>query len=206
MHNKYSFSQKISLFIWLIRTKILWKSARLIRFPFDIRGKRYINLGENLTTGIGCRIEAFEEMNLSTVNSTKKSEYKITFGKNVQLNDYVHISAINRITIGDNVLMASHIYISDNSHGYYKESGTSPLIPPIKRPYYTAPVSIGENTWIGEGAFIMPGVSIGNGCIIGAHSIVNKNIPPFCIAVGSPARIIKRYNSDTKCWEKIDDR
>ena len=49
----------------------------------------------------------------------------------------------------------------------------------------------------------MPGVTIGDGAIIGAHSLVNKNIPEKCIAVGTPAKVIKKYNLDTKCWERV---
>ena len=85
---------------------------------------------------------------------------------------------MDSVKIGDNVLMASHIFISDNSHGSYKgdENDTNPNVPSIKRKYATAPVSIGDNTWIGEGKVIMLGVTIGNGCVVGVHSIVNKSI------------------------------
>ena len=205
MRNRYTFTQKIRLVIWLVRTKILWRQARLIRFPFDVRGIGFIDFGYNLTTGVGCRIEAFDFV--FETNSSKHgiSKYKIKFGKNVQINDYVHISAMNKVIIGDNVLMASHIYISDNSHGLYKgmADDTDPTLAPIKRPYYVSPVSIGDNTWIGEGVFIMPGVAIGRGCVIGAHSVVNKDIPDYSIAVGSPAKVVKQYNFEMKKWEKI---
>ena len=117
---------------------------------------------------------------------------RLIFGNNIQLNDFVHISAIERVEIGDNCLMASHIYISDNSHGIYGggENELSPDTPPECREYITSPVKIGKNCWIGEGVIIMPGVTIGDGCVIGAHSIVNCDIPPASIAVGSPARVV----------------
>ena len=153
--------------------------------------------GLGLTTGVGCRLEAF------TVNDDKHK--RIVFGNNVQINDYVHISAIEKVDIGDNVLMASHVYISDNSHGQYKgvEGDTAPSVPPIKRPYFVAPVKIGNNVWLGEGVIVMPGVTIGDGCVIGAHSIVNKDIPANTVAVGSPAKIVKKYNENLKVWEKV---
>lgn len=130
---------------------------------------------------------------------------RIIFGNDVQINDYVHISAIEKVDIGNNVLMASHIYISDNSHGYYDGSNcdSSPLTPPKDRAYKVAPVKIGDNVWLGEGVIVMPGVEIGSGCVIGAHSIVNKSIPSNCIAVGSPAKVIKKYSQQTGKWEKI---
>ncbi|MBR5206437.1 MAG: acetyltransferase [Alistipes sp.] len=197
MRNDYSLLQKVQLAIYLFVTKLICRKARLFRLPIDLRGRKYIDFGYSLTTGVGCRFEAF-------VTDEQKRK-KIIFGKNVQVNDYVHISAMDSVVIGDNVLMASHVYISDNSHGFYGggENDSSPLTPPKDRPYMIAPVKIGENTWIGEGVIVMPGVEIGSGCVIGAHSIVNKSIPNNCIAVGSPAKVVKKYSQESQKWEKI---
>ncbi len=155
-----------------------------------------MDFGSRLTTGVGCRLEAYI--------GNKPDEVKLVFGNNVQINDYVHMVAMDKITIGDNVLMASHVFISDNSHGSYKGDGrdSDPNLPPTEREYVTAPVYIGKNVWIGECVCIMPGVNIGDGCVVGAHSVVTKDIPAFCIAVGSPAKIIKKYNFESKQWEK----
>lgn len=189
--NSYSTLGYLRLFVFLIRTKLLSFNARLIRFPIEIRGRKYIDFGANLTTGVGCRFEAFSK------NPTKR----IIFGCNVQVNDYVHISAMERISIGNNVLMASHIYISDNSHGFYKgEHQSSPNEAPILRSYYVAPVEIGDNVWIGEGVIVMPGVTIGKGCIIGANSVVTKSISSYCMAVGQPARVIKKFDFSINKW------
>jgi lipopolysaccharide O-acetyltransferase len=197
MNNRYSVLYKFKLAIFVVATKLLCRKARLFRFPIDLRGRNYIDFGYSLTTGVGCRFEAFD--------GDGQRKKRIIFGKNVQVNDYVHISAMDCVKIGDNVLMASHIYISDNSHGYYegKNNDSSPLIPPKDRPYKISPVKIGDNIWIGEGVIIMPGVEIGSGSIIGAHSIVNKNIPSNCIAVGTPAKVIKRYSFESQKWEKV---
>ena len=80
---------------------------------------------------------------------------------------------------------------------------SSPEIAPDHRQYITSPVKVGKNCWLGEGVIVMPGVTIGDGCVIGAHSVVNKDIPADSIAVGSPARVIKHYNINTKRWEEI---
>jgi len=151
-----------------------------------------------LTTGVGCRLEAFPSIfNLKTLR----------FGDNVQINDYVHITAMSSVIIGNNVLMASKIYISDCSHGYYdgKSNDSIPDTHPIDREYKTAPVRIEDNVWIGESVSILPGVTVGENSIIGANSVVTKNIPANCIAVGNPARVIKKYNFETKIWEKRTD-
>lgn len=195
--NKYSFLDKITLLWWLLRTKIIDPRARLFRFPLNLRGRKYINFGSRLTTGIGCRLEAFAGDN--------PDEAKLVFGHDVQINDYVHMVAMDKISIGNNVLMASHVFISDNSHGSYKGDNrdSDPTVPPTEREYVTTPVIIGNNVWIGEGVCIMPGVNIGEGCVIGAHSIVTKDIPDYCIAIGSPAKIVKKYNFESKHWEKV---
>ena len=155
-----------------------------------------MDFGVSLSIGRGCRIDAFDN---------GRGEPSLAFGNNVQLNDYVHIVAMDKVTIGNNVLMASHIFISDNSHGSYKgdDSDSCPTVPPIRRDYPTNPIWIGDNTWIGEGVMIMPGTKIGKGCVIGAHSIVRSEIPDYSIAAGNPAKVIKRYNFDNKRWERV---
>ena len=194
--SNYSLWAKIRLAWWLFRTKLIDRRARIFRFPIDIRGREYINFGVRLSTGVGCRFDCYaSETRCAT----------LFFGHDVQLNDYVHIVSMENITIGDNVLIASHVFISDNSHGSYKgdDKDSSPDIPPTERKYSTAPVKIGDNCWIGEGVIIMPGVEIGYGCIIGAHSVVNSNIPDRTIAVGAPARVVKIWDSIGKHWVSV---
>lgn len=193
----YSLAEKIRLVYFLIRTKLIYRRARLIRFPIVIRGRKFISFGEGLTTGFWCRFE---------VNRLEDDNRKrIIFGDNIQVNDFVHISAMERVEIGDGCLMASHIYISDNSHGCYKgyENDSDPSVQPDHRDYLVNPVIIGKNVWIGEGVIIMPGVKIGDGCVIGAHSLVNKSIPPRTIVGGNPATPIKRYSEESKKWIRI---
>ena len=179
-----------------MRSKLIAPKARLIRFPFDLRGKRYIDFGLGLTTGVGCRIEAFSDDGQKTMK----------FGRNVQLNDYVHISSMKQVVIGDNVLIAGKVYISDNAHGYYggTREDTSPDIIPIERKYDISSVIIEENTWIGENVVVLPNTVIGRGSVIGANSVVKGYIPPYSIAVGAIAKVIKKYNFETQKWEKIN--
>jgi lipopolysaccharide O-acetyltransferase len=192
----YNIFQIIKIFFFFVRTKIYYPKARIIRFPIDIRGKKYINFGKQLTTGKACRIEAYPKTGEKQV---------LIFGNNVQLNDYVHITAMENIEIGNNVLIASKVYIADCVHGSYKgdTNDSDPIIPPIQRNYSTQPVIIENNVWIGEFVSILPGVTIGEGSIIGTMSVVTKNIPPYVIAVGSPAKPIKQFNFETQRWEKI---
>lgn len=193
----YTFYDRIQLAYFLFRTKLIDKRIRLIRFPIVIRGRKYIDFGNHLTTGFWCRFESYPQDDNSRIH--------LKLGDNIQMNDYCHICAIDKVEIGDNCLFASHIYISDNSHGRYEggDYDSCPEVAPDHREYVTAPVKIGKNCWLGEGVIVMPGVTIGDGCIIGAHSIVNKDIPDACIAVGSPAKIVKRFNFEAKRWQRI---
>ena len=118
------------------------------------------------------------------------------------VNENVHIAATHSVTIGDDVLMASRIYISDHHHGNYSgEVQSSPDMTPKDRPLTAdAKVVIGDRVWIGEMVSVLAGVTIGEGCIIGSGSVVSKDIPPHCIAVGSPARVIKRFDFMENKW------
>lgn len=116
----------------------------------------------------------------------------------------MHIGAINSITIEDNVLIASKVFITDHNHGNYSGINQgSPDTIPTERPLHSNPVIIEKNVWLGEYVSILPGVRIGEGSIVGAMSVVNKDIPPHSIAVGSPAKVIKVFNESLKIWEKV---
>jgi len=200
IHNirRYGIYKSIYLLCCLLRTKFVNKKIRLIRFPIDIRNREEIDFGYNLTTGIGCRLEV-------EGSSPTKSIKRLVFGANVQINDYVHITASQLVKIEDNVLIASKVYISDSSHGCYGgiEIHDDPHSIPKERTIYSAPVILKENVWLGENVAVLKGVTIGKGSIVGANSVVTKNIPDFTIAAGNPARPIKKFSFEQKKWEKI---
>lgn len=196
MIKRYGFLGSIKLLISSIYTKLFFNQARLIRLPFDIRNKKSIKIGNGFTTGFGCRLEAYPQKDIS--------EPILIFGENVEINDYVHIAVGEKIVIGDNVLIASKVFISDLNHGTYRgENPDSPLSTPNSRKLSTTPIVIKDNVWIGEGVCIMPGVTIGYGCVIGALSVVTKDIPDYSIAVGSPAKVVKEYDFESKKWKRV---
>lgn len=197
MKSNYRFYEFSMNTISLIHTKIFFKKARLIRMPFYLRGKKRFKYGKGFTTGYNCRFEVFDVHN--------RNSETLVVGENFKIGDYVHIAAGEEISIGDNCLIASKVYISDISHGDYSEDpeSSSPTTPPDERPLNTNPIKIGDNVWIGDNVCILPGVNIGNGCVIGANAVVNKDIPDNCIAVGIPARIIKKYDISSKSWKKF---
>ena len=186
---------------WIGSARLVWHTlltcitlpgARLVRRPLYLRGRRRMVIGRGFTSGPSLRMDAFGPGHSAL----------ITIGNDVQVNDAVHIAAIQSVTIGHRVLIASRVFITDHNHGSYSgEQQDSPLTPPAARRLRAAPVRIEDDVWIGENVAVLPGVTIGRGAIIGTGSIVTRDVPAFTIAVGAPARIIKRWNPDSGRWE-----
>ena len=116
---------------------------------------------------------------------------KISIGDGCMFGPDMHITAVNSIRIGKNVRTGKSVLISDNSHGDPKDMALRNIAPNARPIYSKGAIVIGDNVWIGEKAAILAGVTIGEGAIIGANAVVTKNIPPYSIAAGIPARIIK---------------
>ncbi len=191
---RYDFCSFLKLALDVIITKIFFPQARIVRRPFYIRGSTFIKIGKHFTAGVGLRLDAFPD----------KKQNCINIGNNVQVNDYVHICAIESLSIGNNVLIGSRVFITDHNHGSYSGlmEHSDPDVPPEKRKLSSSPVYIGDNVWIGEGAGVLSGVRVGKGSVIGCGAVVTRDIPGYCLAVGSPARVVKKYNLQTKKWEK----
>jgi len=196
-YRRYGLAGLLSLALNTAISRLLFPGTRLLRRPFYIRGKRWICFGPNFTCGRGLRLDAFG-------NSSTKGAL-IYIGSDVEVNDNVHIGATESIRIGDRVLIASMVFITDHSHGSYGRDGihSNPRIAPGERPLMAAPVVIEDDVWLGEFVSVLPGVRIGKGSIIGTMSTVTRDIPPYSIAVGSPARVIKQFNFTTETWEPV---
>ncbi|MFM5207976.1 MULTISPECIES: DapH/DapD/GlmU-related protein [Aeromonas] len=195
-YKHYGFWGGLNLFICKLYTIIFFNRSKIIRLPFECRGKRLVDFGVGLSTGRYCRIEAYD----SSENHNKLT--KLSFGRDCQINDSVHIVAADKVEIGNNVLIASRVFISDLNHGSYSgDLHSHPDSFAAQRSLSTSPVIIYDNVWIGEGVVILPGVKIGQSSIIGANAVVTKDIPDYSIAVGNPARVIKKYNFSSLKWE-----
>lgn len=188
-----SFSDICSMAFSFIWTRIFFPNALLIRRPFYKRGKRSsIKISEGTITGRYCRFETYHNGCIS-------------IGKRCHIGDYARITCSDLVQIGDDCFFASKVLVTDSSHGdYSREPFTSPLVPPNDRPLVFSQTKIGDRVWLGENVVVLPGVNIGSGCVIGANSTVSKDIPENCIAAGSPAKPIKRWNSDKNQWERIN--
>ena len=178
-------------------TRILWNSQKkelkeigsgssVSGLPV-ISGAEHIRIGERFFCGQDVRMEAW------TKYGEQQFDPEIHIGNDVTVTDRCYLSCIDRIEIGDGVLLGREVYISDNSHGNTDRSILG--VPPKVRPLTSkGPVVIGKNVWIGRQTTILPGVSIGENAVIGANSVVNKDIPANCIAAGNPAKVIRRVD------------
>lgn len=158
----------------------------------------HASVGRDVHVGRRCRIE--------TVDLHNRHHFtpKLTIGDRVSINDDVHIGCASEVTIGHDVLLAGKIYISDHNHGSYNgEVQDGPASRPSDRLLGTASVRIGDRVWIGELVSVLPGVTIGEGSIIGANSVVTRDIPAHTIAVGAPARPVKRFDPETATWVRV---
>lgn len=190
--DNYSLWGAIRMAFNYILTKLFYRNARIIRFPFYIRGARRIKISKGLTCGVGIRIDAFG----------KKSSIEI--GNNVRIGDYSHIAAMGRMLIGDNSALANRVYITDHDHGLFNDSNdhSRPDQLHAEREMFVIPVVIGKNVWIGENTTILKGVVIGDNSIVAAGSVVTKSINSNTLVGGSPARVIKVYSNERQGWFK----
>jgi len=119
---------------------------------------------------------------------------ELIIGNGCQIGDYCHITCATRLDIGENVLMGQGVFIADSNH----------VFSDISRPVFTQglrakPISIGAGSWLGNHAAVV-GCSIGRNCVVGANSVVTRDVPDYCVVAGAPARIIKRYDAQSGEW------
>lgn len=155
-----------------------------IKYPLYLHGGEYITIGDNFYSDLRLRLEAYDE------HLGFKFSPRITIGDNVSINSDCHIGAINEIIIEDGVLIASKVFITDHYHGEISSSAIS-LAPHERKLFSKGPIRIEKNVWIGEGVVILPNVRIGENSIIGANSVITKDIPKNSVVGGNPVKIIR---------------
>lgn len=173
-----------------------------VQAPWRISNAKHISLGSNITLGPGCMINAicrYPGRFLSDVpHDTQSREYNpsIVIGDRVSVTGYLGLSAVQSVTIEDDVIIASHVFISDNAHGRSRVD-----IPYKYQPLEDiSPVLIGRGSWLGEHAVIMPGVQVGEFSIVGANSVVTRDVPPRSIVAGAPAKVIRQWSDEKSAW------
>jgi acetyltransferase-like isoleucine patch superfamily enzyme len=169
---------------WLSREFKTISKFSTILYPIDLLGGKYISIGDGCAIGKRSVLTAWDKRGSQTFMP------QIHIGNNVSIGDDSHITAINRIEIGNYVLIGKKITITDNAHG--KSDYELLSLPPSVRPLYSeGPVIIEDGVWIGDKVTILPNVRIGKNAIIGANAVVTRDIPANSVAGGIPTKVIK---------------
>ena len=151
-----------------------------------VRGTAHMTVGAKVRIGDFCWIEAV------AAYGGKQYRPRLIIGNRVMLSDLTHISCVEAIRIGDDCLLGSKIYIGDHHHGSVSDLEEVMNVAPAQRPLADiSPVIIGEKTWIGDGAVILPGARIGRSSIVGANSVVGLQEDRPALIAGVPARVIR---------------
>lgn len=155
---------------------------------------RCVRCGRSVYIGANCRIEGINRYN------NKRYCPEIVLANGVSIQQNAHITCANRIFIGEHSAIAANVTITDINHPYLDIT-----VPIEKQDIEVGEVYIEDGSKIYNNAVILPNVHIGKHCVIGANSVVNKDIPDYSVAVGAPARVVKRYCFETGVWRKTDE-
>lgn len=154
---------------------------------FTLLGGDCITIGDNVSFGGNCVLTAWKSY------KGEKLTPNIVIQSNCHFGEYNHITSTNEVYIDTGLLTGRWVTISDNSHG--KTDFESLRLSPLERPIYSkGAVRIGKNVWLGDKVTILPGVTIGDGVVVGANSVITKSIPSYSVVVGNPAHVIKIEN------------
>jgi len=181
--------------------------AAVKSFIGKIQAKRFqVQAGKNVYIGKHCALKG--KSNIVLEDGVTVRPYAqiwsgggtVRIGRGSEIGERCRISIANSLEIGEKVLLSPNVYITDCDHEYRNVD-----IPVIEQGIVQKgqKVSIGEGSYIGINAVIVGNVKIGNHCVIGANSIVNKDVPDFCVAVGCPVKIIKSYNENG--WYRLKE-
>jgi len=152
--------------------------------PTTIFNEQYISIGHDTLIGPDVALSAG-----MVPGQTCISDVVVKIGDRCLIGRGSGIVGHFSIEIGNDVWTGHHVYITDQNHGY--EDVTTPI---SQQTQPERAVSIGDGSWLGYGTVVLPGVTIGKHVVIGANSVVTHDIPDFSVAVGSPARVIRRYD------------
>lgn len=160
--------------------------------PVYLLGMKYVHVGRGTVIEKEACITAYDSYDSHDGRQTFNPCIRI--GDNCHIGVNVHITAIDCIEIGDNLLTGSNVLITDNAHGLFDRSVTG--VPPVERPLVSkGKVRVGSNVWMGNNVCVLPGVTIGDGAVIAANSVVTHDVPSCSMVAGTPARVIKQVDS-----------
>lgn len=143
------------------------------------------------------RVRIYPGMRMECIGDSSK----ILIKENTSIGQNLHLISNGNLIIGRNTTISGNVFITNMDHEY-QEIGKHIL----EQKYKTNDTIIGDNCFIGYGAVIQAGTKLGKQCIVGSNSVVRGSFPDYCVLVGSPARIVKKYNHNTRKWEKYNEK
>nr|WP_315162583.1 DapH/DapD/GlmU-related protein [uncultured Flavobacterium sp.] len=180
-------------FFWALRAILYFPFFGKIRFPSYIGRPIIIKGSENIF--IGKHVRIYPNIRLETYGK----EGFVIIKDDVSIGQNVHITSASNLVIGKSTTILANTFVTNIDHDY-QEIG----IHILKQKYIIRETLIGENCFIGIGACIQAGTILGNQCVVGANSVVKGTFPDYSVIVGSPAKIVKRYNLDEKVWMRTN--
>jgi acetyltransferase-like isoleucine patch superfamily enzyme len=175
---------------WLRRRFGSCGRGSLVEWPLLVVGGSSIHLGIKVHLWYSARLEVVGPPSVTPC---------LAVGDETKIGPRVHLAVARRVEIGRGCLFASGVYITDHDHDFL-----DPAEPPVSNSRVVClPTIIGDRVFLGERVIVLKGVTIGEGSVVGAGSVVTRSIPPFSIAVGSPARVIRRWDRDSRTWVRV---
>jgi len=168
----------------------------LIMRPRRIDGSRAISIGERTL------VSKYSWLSTIDKHASESFQPELIIGNDVYIGQYCCIVSSRKVVIEDGCVLSEKVYISDTAHGLDPEMGLIMQQKLVRK----GGVHLGKSTFIGYGACVMPGVTLGEHCVVGANSVVTRSFPAFSMLVGVPARLIKTYCPDRKEWVSVEEK
>ncbi len=190
-------SLKDAIYTAWIRNCIKTTGKIRIGRGLSLLGGKNISIANDTGLGKGGYLYAWigRDIQMPEFSGIVKSNPQIRIGERVWIGDYFNIHSVNGIDIGNGVLTGKWVTILDNDHGEVSSENLRKS-PGERIVYSKGKIIIGDDVWIGDKVTILSGVTIGKGAIIAANAVVTKDVPPFSVVGGIPAKIIKTFNTD----------
>lgn len=187
-----------------IRIKMVWQRLKYQK-SFKKFGKRSLIIKPDRLIGtssieLGEYVRILHHLRMETITKWREQTFtpKLSIGDYTTIEQNCHIIAADELIIGKNVTISANVFISDTEHAYEKvDTHIHQQDLRVKK------TSIGDYCFIGYGAVIQAGTVLGRHCVVGSNAVVKGVFDDYSVIAGVPAKVVKKYNPDTKKWEKV---